>query len=176
MRRSAITPTSRKRAAPALRAARSGAERRRHLAAHPFERRIQELCAEADAAGVESLTARQQLVVRTWAALGVIHNGGFRHLLEGEWPLGAVAQGFEVLGFADAAGACERVRAAVAAWPALTEGARRSAVRDARGHDGFHAEGSAVFSVSFDALATALARYMREHPNDFPGLPRDPDA
>jgi hypothetical protein len=144
---------------------------RRLAAGDPIEAHLTELCIEADARGIEALTARQQLVVRTWNARGVIDNGGFRFLLQCGLPLTPVADGYRLLGFPGAAAACESVMAVVVAGQALGEEARRPAVLEDLGSDAFDAEDAAVFEVKWDALKTAIGDFMRSNPRDFPGLP-----
>lgn len=150
---------------------RLGAITRRLAAGDPIKERLTELCIEADARGIQALTARQQIVVRTWSARGIIGNGGFRYFLEGETPLLPVVDGYRQLGFAEAADACERVMKAIAEAPALDDKGRRTAVFEARGKDAFEAEESAVFAVEWDALQAAIGDFMRSNPRDFPGLP-----
>jgi hypothetical protein len=133
--------------------------------------RLIELGIQASERGIDTLTARQQLVLRTSSALGIIHNGGFRYFLEGDQPLAPVADGFRTLGFNDAA-ACDSVIALVAAQPQFTEEARRGAIIEAsKGAPQFDTEDSAVFQVPWSELEAAIGRYMRRSPRDFPGVP-----
>lgn len=140
-------------------------------AGDPVEAHLTELCLDADERGIDALTARQQLVVRTWSAHGVIGNGGFQYLFECRLPLAPVADGYRTLGFERAAAACERVMAAVAAAPALTDEARRAAVVEGSDGDPFDAEEHAIYEVEWEELRAAIGDYMRRNPRDFPGLP-----
>lgn len=143
----------------------------RKLAADdPVRTLLTELAIEADARGVESLTARQRLVLRAWDAVGVISNGGFRFYLESALPLLPIADAFRTLGFEAGADACERVAAAVAAAPGLGEAARRTAVLEELGSEAFRDEDRAIFAIDWDELQDALGDYMRAHPRDFPGI------
>ncbi len=136
----------------------------------PVQREIFALAGVADADGIEALTARQRLVLDAWSTHGIVQNGGFRFFLEGDAPLQPAADGLRALGFPAAAGACERVRAALAGRPELTERARRDAAhREAP--DGPTPEDLALFDVTGEALRTAVAAFMRGHPRDFPGYP-----
>lgn len=140
------------------------------MADDPVEALLTELAIEADDRGVETLTARQQLVLRAWNARGVISNGGFPFYLESGLPLLPIANGFRTLGFEEAAAACDRVAVAVAAGPGLGEAARREAVLGELGPEAFQAEDRVIFAVGWDALRDAIGVYMRAHPRDFPGL------
>jgi hypothetical protein len=144
----------------------------RNARGDPVRTRIIELGIEADERGLDALTARQQLVVRTFSARGIISNGGFRYFLQGDQPLAAVADGFRTLGFNEAAAACDAVTARVATQPQLTEEARRAAIVGAPpGAPEFDTEDSAIFDVDWSELEAAIGRYMRQYPRDFPGLP-----
>ena|SRR6266545_2531849 len=145
----------------------------RQPAVNPVKARISELCLRADAHGIDALTARQQLVVHAWSARGIIGNGGFSYLLEGTHPLGPVAEGFRTLGFNEAAAACERVIAKIAAQQAFGEPARRAAAIGAGGDVpsvAFEAEDDAVFEVGWDALEAAIGDFMRRHGREFPAV------
>lgn len=144
---------------------------RRLAAGNPIEAHLTELAIQAEERGIESLTARQHLVVRTWNAHGVIGNGGFRFLLECGLPLGPVADGYRTLGFGAAAAACERVMRVVAAAPGVGLEARRAAAVEEPAPNGFLEEDRAIFGVEWDALDSAIGDFMRSHPRDFPGLP-----
>ena len=66
----------------------------------------EKLAARADAAGINGLSISEQVIVRAWAAAGIISNGGFRHFYEGATDIVAVADAFETLGLPEAAEAC----------------------------------------------------------------------
>jgi hypothetical protein len=140
-------------------------------AADPVQSTLEQLCAAADEKGIDALTARQQLVVRTWSARGIVGNGGFRYFLEGSAPLQPVANGFRELGFPAAADACERVLATVVAQPGLTEAARREIARKALPEDVLLSESPAVYRISWEDLEAASGAFMRRNPRDFPGVP-----
>jgi hypothetical protein len=142
-------------------------------AKNALERAIYELCTRADEQGIEKLPLAHQHVVRAWAALGIIGNGGFRYFYEGAWDMPGVARAFRVFGFEEAAGACEKSLDIFPNRLPERDSERRHEILEKTDFDAYEEYEGAVYDLEFGALQAAIGAYMDRHPEEFESvLPR----
>jgi len=133
----------------------------------PVKAAIVETCLLADERGLDAMTPAQRRVVLVWSARGTIGNGGFRHYYEADWRMPEVAAAFRELGFAEAAGACQRSMSAFPGAFPPPDGDRRWDAVKAADWKALREDERAVFAVSWDELKRALDGYMHRFPADF---------
>jgi hypothetical protein len=132
-----------------------------------LERAIYELCTRADEGGLESLPDRQRTVVLAWGARGIIGNGGFRYFFEGAWHMTAVADAFRILGFAEAADACEKSLEIFPDHTPPQDAKRRRAILSDTNFKPYAPYEKIVYRIEFDALRSAIGEYIQQHAADF---------
>ena len=130
-------------------------------------RRIYAICNSADEQGIEALPATQRAVVLAWAGRGIIGNGGFKYFYEGQWRMAETAAAYRILGFPEAADACER---------SLDVFPKRQPPRDDEEREQFLGEESSnlfeelekvVYALDWDSLKLAIGSYIESRPEAF---------
>lgn len=133
-------------------------------------------CDRAEQDGIESLTHPQQVVVRFVAGKGIIDNGGFRYFYEGATWAADLADAFDELGLPRQAEATRRSMTVfpngvpddyeeACAW-VEQNGEKADAIWDAASE--------VIWDIGLTGDVPILARYMKAHPEDFPGAPQFP--
>ncbi|NOK11750.1 DMP19 family protein [Corallococcus exercitus] len=121
---------------------------------------LYELGRRADREGIGSLSPQEATALNAWSGHGVIGNGGFRYFYEGSRSLAELAAAFRVLGFAQAAEACEKVRNAVPIGDVPADAGERWVVLRSVDWNAFQEEEAAVFDVGWDQLLDAIAKLL----------------
>jgi len=128
------------------------------------QRIIKELGVRAEMDGIGTLNEEERDVLVPYWARGIIGNGGFKYFFEGTYDLADVARRFRQLKLESVAAASDAVLAAVfPAGPPAGAKQREEALSRADWSQ-FELEEDAVFDLTWEALESAIAAYVLQHP------------